>query len=107
MANQSKPKKRPRNVYGFEQQWAEIEDAQLAADYTTLSEFMIDSALSGQLNILADVAHCLGHLGLICNEVLISDGDGKPPRLEGLDAKIAVDRIIDACDAVTDLLRKA
>lgn len=106
MAKRSTVKKRPRNIYATDQHWNEIEAAQEAADYTTLSEYMVDSARSEQLIILADVAHQLGRLGLICNEVLTAGSGDDANRLGGQDAQVAVDRIIETCDAVITILRR-
>ena len=99
-------KKRPRNIYASEEQWAEINHAKEASNYTTLSDFMVGSALSQQLVIQGQIAYQLGNLFQICNDVLTSDSDGGIPGLARDDAQAAVERIIETCDAVITLLRK-
>ena len=100
-------KKRPRNIYASEEQWSAINDAREAANYATLSDFMVDSALSKQLLIQGEIAYQLGKLSQICNDVLTTENDGRIPGLAGDDAQAAVERIIATCDATITILRKA
>jgi len=101
-------KKTPKNIYGTDQEWADIDDARDAAGHTTLTGYLIESALSKEVLILTDVAHQLGRLGMICNEVLIADTAGhETARLQGEDAEVALNRIIETCDAVTKKLNRA
>jgi len=99
-------KKKPKNIYGTEQQWEDIRYFQHAAGYTTLSKFVIDSALSNQTLVLNEVARQLGRLGMICNEVLVSDGD-ETQKLQGAEAEAALQRVIETCDRVIYELKRA
>lgn len=103
-----KQKKTPKNIYGTDQEWADIKDAQLATGHTTLTGYMIESGISKHVWILTDVAHQLGKLGMICNEVLIADVDmSGGAKLQGDDAQAALNKIIETCDAVIQILKRA
>lgn len=85
----------------------EIDASRIAARYPTRTSYMIDSAVWGSAVYLSDIARHVGQLGRICNAVLIPDVDNPKQRcLESKDAKRAVRKIIEACDAVTAALRR-
>lgn len=101
-------KKKPKNIYALEEEWDAIDDAQFESNFTTRSEFMVQCALSKQVSYVNEFGYQVGRLGTICNEVLIADEtDVDAPRLQGEDAKKAVAKIIEACDELIKMARKA
>lgn len=95
----------PKNIYATEQQWSDIQDARRKAGNTTLSKFVVESALSNQNVVLNEVARNLGRLGMICNEVLVSNGG--TAILHGSDAEAALKKVIETCDKVIIALKRA
>ena len=85
----------------------QIDAARIAAQYTTRTNYMIDSALGGSPVRLTEIARHIGQLGQICNSVLIHDEDSPDQaRLQGEDAKRVVRRIVKTCDAVMAVIRR-
>ncbi|MCL3881906.1 hypothetical protein [Marivita sp. GX14005] len=102
----AKPKKRPRNVYAYDDQWERIDTAQRDQGYSTLSEYMVNRAMSEHGWILGEVAFHLGQLATICNEVLTSVEHDVPTQADREAVVKAVEKVIGACDKVLDILRK-
>lgn len=87
---------------------SQIEAAQKAANYKSLSAYMRDCALRNDTIALQSIARNIGRLGQIVNEVMLepapTSGMGQ---LQAEDARQLARRIIKACDAVSDALRES
>lgn len=84
---------------------ASIDAKRVAADYTTRTDYMIDSALFGSPVYLEEIAVNMGRLGQICNGVLLlNEEDDRQNCLKAEDVKRALRKVIKTCDAISAAL---
>jgi hypothetical protein len=83
-----------------------IDAAVKKAGYETRSAYLRDSALLETPADLAQIASHIGRLGMLCNDLLLDDEHGRRKLDEKYDAKKAARKIVKACDAIIEDLRK-
>lgn len=86
---------------------SQIEADQKAAGYKSLSAYMRDSALKKETVDLQSIARVIGQLGQIVNTIMLEyEPETGTGQLHGDDAKKTARKIIKACDAVSDAMRR-
>lgn len=98
---------KPFKVHLTADERAQIEAAKNAAGYKSLSAYIRDSALKTEKVDVQFIAREIGRLGQIVNGIILeghsTTGDGP---IHGDEAKKVARKIIKACDAVSDVMRR-